>query len=41
MACKRVSDKKKCVVCDTCVMIMLCVMLLRHKGKKELVTMNN
>ena len=29
-----VSDKKS-LVCDTC------VMLLRHKGKKALVTMNN
>ena len=34
MACKRVSGKKS-VVRDTC------VMLLRHKVKKELVTMNN
>ena len=37
MACKRVSDKKMCYVCY----VMLCVMLLRHKGKKELATMNN
>ena len=33
MACNRVSNKK-CVVCDTC-NVMLCVMFLRHKGKKK------
>ena len=38
---QEVVRQKTSVVCDTCVMILLCVMLLRHKGKKELVTMNN